>query len=1571
MTNIRLKYLKRQRIRFIVVAGLGILATVVSLLYTQSKGEIQLEQLSRIELEKQRGEYFFNLLRDPATNEIPANIRLKELKFDKELSTRKAGMRTTSDIDYAWCESGISTIGGRTRALAYDQNDPSIILAGGVSGGMFKSTDAGESWVQTSDPTYSQSITAIAQDTTGGNEIWYYAGGEIEGNSTTDRGFTATYYGAGLFRSTDNGDTWSFSSYTNDGSNTKFTENSGAADTVVTDFDNNLFRYVNKIAVNPTNGDIYVASTAFGIFKSTDDGATFNKIDPTSFSSCPRYNDVVVTDNGDVIIALSNASDFCGVGAGSVTVHGIYRSTDDGSNWSDITPTGFPSTHYRTVLALAPSDNDTLYSMTATSTTTGYEVFQYDLNGGGSVSDRELTSYVPNYGGNVGELTQGSYNMVLAVKQDDPNFIVFGATNLYRFDDVNGLSSAPAQNDAWIGGYSGANDISQYANHHPDQQAFFFHPVQTSTAWSGHDGGLSKTTDITTTGSQDPVTWTQNNLHYNVNQYYHINISSTSGDKRYMGGNQDNGTPFILDGTQYASDFTDASSGDGAYCFFGATRGFTSAQLGQILRLEYKGTSNYLDADESFNDGDYTVVRPNTTTSDRLFIHPYVVDPNDEDYLYYPILNTLWRNNAVLSIPDLTNANATGWSEMTGVGTEVSSSLRISALEVSTSAANVLYFGASQYAGSSATLTPKVYKLTSANTTAVSTTPTDITPSTTNWPNGGWIHDIAINPADEDEVIVVVSNYNVVGLFYTDDGGASWSEIEGDLIGTANLPGPSIRSAAIHTYSASTCYLVGTSTGLYTTSTLNGSSTVWTKESSTGIGNTVVQSIASRDADGLVMIGTHGRGAFRGVPSSTVSMPTITALTDQCEEIGNTITITGTNLECVSEIKFNGTLAPVFTVNSATSITVTVPTGATTGTVTVKTVGGTATSADDFIVVGTTFSSGTWSNSAPTATVNAKISSAYDTDTYGDITCLNLCLEATLTINATGTVDINEDLVGGANLSADEGATVLASGTVTQNLSGDFSNLTINNSAGAALDASSSVSGTLTLTDGDLASDGNLTLKSTASGTAIVVNTNGVVTGNTTVERYTDAGTTNGYRYFTSPVTGATVNEFSGDIGFAFSGVGATFSPSSGGDYTGTSPFPNIFYYDESLIQSGTVSSGGLTGVTKDSAEFGWESPSATSDVMAVGQGFALQLSQDGVVDIGNGVLNSGNVNVSITNGGQTNSGWNLIGNPYPSPLDWNLVYDDGDNTDIDATVYLFDATSAFAGVYRGYNAASDVAVNGGSKNIAAMQGFFVNSTATSNTLNLKNTHRLTANSGVDFYRTEEDTPEKEGLLRLSLADEEGHADELVLYFIDGATHTWDKYDAHKFFDLNSDYPILMSYQQESGKQLMMDCRAPLGAELVTIPLQLIGAKTGVHQLNVAALVDFPTGAEIFLEDRATGSLQNLSEVSAYTFELSAGERMTNRFFVHFRVDGVTSLESELANRGVNIYSTGQEVRLEFADAASAIAQIRVLDISGKQLVSFHNTYVQSSFTIPKQGVFIIQVKNSQGVSAKRVYIGY
>ncbi len=98
------------------------------------------DAFSRETNQQGRAEYFFKMLRDPSINQIPKNIFSKERQFLESLNAKRKGVNDP----FEWKEIGPNDIGGRTRAVALDPRNPDIILAGGVSGGMWKSIDGGQ-----------------------------------------------------------------------------------------------------------------------------------------------------------------------------------------------------------------------------------------------------------------------------------------------------------------------------------------------------------------------------------------------------------------------------------------------------------------------------------------------------------------------------------------------------------------------------------------------------------------------------------------------------------------------------------------------------------------------------------------------------------------------------------------------------------------------------------------------------------------------------------------------------------------------------------------------------------------------------------------------------------------------------------------------------------------------------------------------------------------------------------------------------------------------------------------------------------------------------------------------------------------------------------------------------------------------------------------------------------------------------------------------------------------------------------------------------------------------------------
>ncbi|OJJ19842.1 hypothetical protein BKI52_15280 [marine bacterium AO1-C] len=786
-------------------------AILLSILLFWGASNLQAQDIHREGDQEERLRFEQRMLVNPQTGTIPNNIREKELMFvlsnPSLTKSTKNKLRTTGTESTTWNRRGPFNVGGRTRALAIDRTNESIILAGGVSGGMWRSTDGGASWTQTTGASQIHSVTDVYQDPNNTN-VWYYVTGEVRGNSASGGG--APFRGDGVFKSTDGGVTWvSLASTTADP-----TVFSGS------------FQYSSRVRVDPTNSDVYIAAYD-GIYRSTN-GTDFSKV---LDGATAQYTDLEISATGVIYATIAS---------NSTASKGVFKSTD-GTNWNDITP-ALATGYQRINIDVAPSNENIIYvfANTPNAGTNDHQVF-YSNDAGTSWTDR--TSNLPAFGGSVGNLSQGSYNQFIKIRPDNPNIVFIGSTNLYR--TTNGFATTTT--NAWIGGYSPANNVSRYENHHPDNHALVFYPSNPAKMLSGHDGGVSRTNNnLANTVGTFPVTWEDLNKGYYTTQVYGLAIDPvTSGDQRLMAGFQDNGkwTATTTSGT--AAWGEEPAGGDGCYVAIvaGEDTRYTSTQRGKILRFKGSVIGTYTDADG---------IQPAAATG-QLFVNPFILDKSDQNIMYYPSGSVMWRNTNLAGINSgyTFNGTSTGWTSLTGTSTGGSS---ITALDVSKSnAAHVLYYGTSD---------GKIFRLDNAHTSTASAT--DIYTGK-GLPANAYVSSIAVDPSNSLNVIVVFSNYGVQSLFYSTDAGANWTHIGGNLEenpdGSGN--GPSVRWAEIHRdKNGNPVYLIGTSTGLYATQNLNGNTTVWNQEGPNTIGNVPVMMIQGRSSDNLVAIGTHGVGLF-------------------------------------------------------------------------------------------------------------------------------------------------------------------------------------------------------------------------------------------------------------------------------------------------------------------------------------------------------------------------------------------------------------------------------------------------------------------------------------------------------------------------------------------------------------------------------------------------------------------------------------------------------------------------------------------------------------------------------------
>jgi hypothetical protein len=801
--------------------------------------------------------------RDPSLGVIPADMRERELAFARKLAENIADEKSYEQVQgfAKWRSRGPWNIGGRTRAIAFDVRDANTIILGAVSGGVWRSTDAGATWTICTKPDQLHSIACVAQDTRKGFEnIWYAGTGEIYGNS-------AQISGNGILKSTDNGVTWS-----------------PLPSTISTNIPaSHQFAYSWRVVVHPQRDtqEVYVGTARAGLYRTTNGGSAWTPV----LSSNSLFSDVIITRNGTLYAAFGG---FTGTQGAIASRWGVYRSTN-GTTWTNVTPPDMKNTVKRIVLAEVPQNPEQVFVLAETpdegakgsTIYRGEERFEwhslwkYTSTSTDTGVWENRSANIPLTDEQRGDFySQGGYDLLVKVSPHDSNLVVIGGTNLYRSSD--GFSST--KNSKWIGGYwkptPSFDKYSSYKDHHPDQHDVLFHPADPKQMYSANDGGVYVTDDI----RADSVAWRDLNRGYLTTQFYTVDIPNMKGyesSKMIVGGMQDNSVWYQRqDNEPTTTPWLRVGGGDGAYNYFvegGPSFSlYYSSQQGRVYYMRYDTTGAELFRKRIDPIG----------PKDYLFINPYVPHPVDQHVIYLAGGDKLWRLNDVNLIP-------AGNSDSTLIGWDSLPRTSVGAAQISCVLASTTPDGKHHrvYYGTSA---GKIFRLDSAERSE--TTPIDITSS--NMRSGAYVNSISIDPRDRNHLVACLSNYGVVSIFESSNAGLTWQAIAGNLeenlSGTGN--GPAVNWAAIRPYDQTTSVIIAaTSTGLYFTPQTNGMSTVWTPTATEELGNVPCDMVVTRmstepKADRAIAVATHGRGTWWGEITALPGKPTLVSLISPRDE---------------------------------------------------------------------------------------------------------------------------------------------------------------------------------------------------------------------------------------------------------------------------------------------------------------------------------------------------------------------------------------------------------------------------------------------------------------------------------------------------------------------------------------------------------------------------------------------------------------------------------------------------------------------------------------------------------------
>jgi hypothetical protein len=498
--------------------------------------------------------------------------------------------------------------------------------------------------------------------------------------------------------------------------------------------------------------------------------------------------------------------------------------------------------------------------------------------------------------------------------------------------------------------------------------------------------------------------------------------------------------------------------------------------------------------------------------------------------------------------------------------------------------------------------------------------------------------------------------------------------------------------------------------------------------------------------------------------------------------------------------------------------------------------------------------------------------------------------------------------------------------TISLNEDVTVSNLLLN------IDKSLTINQSNALTiSGELANNnGNsgVIIKSDATGTGRLKHNTNSVSG--TVERYF-TGTAESWHFLSSPVAS---QEISG-----------SFTPSgSYGDGTG---YDFYTWYEPSMIW-----------VNKKNTTVAptWATANGDNN-FAVGRGYLVAYQASNPIKSFAGNLNNGTIDYALSKSGTGSyAAYNLVGNPYPSSIDWKAASGWTRNALVNNSGYDMWIYNAAEGNYGVYNSsdADDNGTNNVTRYIPVGQGFMVKAASA---INLTMTNDVRTTQNPSFLKSTSDVP---NILRLQMTSlQNGFSDEIKIEF----GHQNDVGGAEKMFSFEEKAPSLFTVK--STGNYSTDYRGELSQ--ITIPVSFRAGTDGEYSLIAKNLESFGNNALISIEDLNLNLTHDLRIQPQFTFSAKKSDN-ESRFLLHF---GGTNGISEKHNDPLNIFASDETIVIINNLGKSTSFDIRIYNLMG-QLIYHNNTENQSAVRIPLSaptGYYFVKVVTPEATQTAKVFV--
>jgi len=477
---------------------------------------------------------------------------------------------------------------GRINCIAFHPTDANTYWVGVAQGGVWKTTNSGQTWTPLTDDLPILRISDIAIDPNNPDNMYISVGdyAYVDVALSLDDRKRHSHYGIGVYKSNNGGASWTPTGLTYQ----------------LTQLDGSLMR---RVYVDPTNSSKLVAAGIGGVWTSADAGTNWTQ------TSDSMIRDLKMDPNNSNVLYAATAY----LGNSMTGSAGIMKSTDFGATWT-LLNTGIPpvGSIIRLEMAIAPTNSNHIYAV-ASDVQSGFYGIYSSIDGGITWTFSTAGGInILDWGDGTSVGGQGRYDLTILVDPVDDNKIYVGGVNLWGSTDggatFNGMS-------LWYDGYGDGIHADQHQlKHNPLDGKFYL----------CNDGGLIRTDQLligswvdafNIPGYEWPTVWEYNSDGMQTSSFYRVGLSEGNSGN-FSAGAQDNST-YSNNGGNWSNLF----GGDGMNTQLHPTDPdiiYGSSQYGRILYSDNGGATYGQMASPSFEDGEW--------------VTPFMLEPGNSNKVY-------------------------------------------------------------------------------------------------------------------------------------------------------------------------------------------------------------------------------------------------------------------------------------------------------------------------------------------------------------------------------------------------------------------------------------------------------------------------------------------------------------------------------------------------------------------------------------------------------------------------------------------------------------------------------------------------------------------------------------------------------------------------------------------------------------------------------------------------------------------------------------------------------------------------------------------------------------------------